>query len=58
MTEYDMVECITDSCNMSFSKLKEILKDIEAWCAAVHRVAESVPGPVHLLSRAQFFATP
>ena len=41
MTEYDMVECITDSCNMSFSKLKEILKDIEAWCAAVHRVAES-----------------
>ena len=32
---------ITDSMNMSLSKLQEIMKDRGAWHAAVHRVAKS-----------------
>ena len=32
---------ITDSKNVRLSKLREMLKDREAWCPAVHRVAES-----------------
>ena len=36
---------ITDSMNMSVSKLQEMVKDREAWCAAVHGVTKSRAQP-------------
>ena len=46
---------ITDSVEMSWSKLQELVMDREAWCAAVHGVTK---GQTHLSDYGTFISSP
>ena len=40
-TELRRLDGITDSMNMSLSKLQETVKDRKTWCATVHGITKS-----------------
>ena len=39
------LDSITDKMNVNLGKLREMVRDREAWCAAVHAAAKSQTGP-------------
>ena len=52
------LDSITDSVDINLSKLREILENREAWCAAVHRVRHDLATEQHLCSAPTPIITP